>query len=250
MVKSTLTYAHTRQGWVLPVVVFVLAFGCCEGNADARFVVAERGAPPRTTIWCSDAGVEVEKHAANELRDSVRRITGVELPVSLESKRPSGRVIQLSSGEFEDDGFELAVKGETLRIRGGRRAGVLYGVYELLESYGGCGWFASGTEVVPEADAFCVPGDLRDRQVPDFVQRDTCATDVMYNPAFAAKLRYNGNLSCRASTPELGGVSDFLYCKELPNCHTFMRRSGNWRDRCRCRRCRMRQASRWQSEPL
>ena len=102
-----------------------------EARAAARFVVAERGAPPRTAIWCSDAGVEVEKHAANELRDYVRRITGVELPVSLESKRPSGRVIQLSSGEFEDDGFELAVKGETLRVRGGRRAGVLYGVYAL-----------------------------------------------------------------------------------------------------------------------
>ena len=96
-----------------------------EARAAARFVVAERGATPRTTIWCPNAGQEVEKHAASELRDYVRRITGVELPVSLESKRPAGRVIQLSSGEFKDDGFELAVQGETLRIRGGRRAGVL-----------------------------------------------------------------------------------------------------------------------------
>ncbi|MBQ6245323.1 MAG: DUF4838 domain-containing protein, partial [Kiritimatiellae bacterium] len=164
----------------------------------------------------------MEKHAASELRDHVRRITGVELPVSLEGERPLGRVIQLSSGEFDDDGFELVVEGDVLRIRGGRRAGVLYGVYELLETYGGCGWFASGTEVVPEAKALSVPGDLRDRQIPDFVQRDTCATDVMYHPEFAAKLRFNGNLSCRASTPELGGPSDFRYCKELPNCHTFM----------------------------
>ena len=193
-----------------------------EARAADRFVVAERGAPPRTTIWCPNAGLEVEKHAANELRDYVCRMTGVELPVSIESKRPSGRVIQLTSGAFEDDGFELAVKGETLRVRGGARAGVLYGVYELLETYGGCGWFASGTEVVPETDSLCVPGDLRDRQVPDFIQRDTCATDVMYHPAFAVRLRFNGNLSCRASTPELGGPSDFLYCKELPNCHTFM----------------------------
>ena len=95
-----------------------------EARAAARFVVAERGTPPQTTIWCSNVGLEVEKYAANELRDYVRRITGVELPVSIESKRPSGRVIQLSSGEFADDGFELAVKGETLRVRGGRRAGV------------------------------------------------------------------------------------------------------------------------------
>ena len=130
-------------------------------RATDRFVLAERGRPPQTTIWCSNAGSEVEKHAANELRDYVRRLTGVELPVSLESTRPSGKVIRLSSGEFADDGFELVAKGDTLRIRGGCRAGVLYGVYELLEAYGGCGWFASGTEVVPEAEVFSVPGNLR-----------------------------------------------------------------------------------------
>ena len=203
------------------ISVFVLTTAEVVRAADS-FVLAERGKPPQTTIWCSNAGSEVEKHAANELRDYVRRITGVELPVSLESARPSGKVIQLSSGEFADDGFELAAKNDTLRIRGGCRAGVLYGVYELLEAYGGCGWFASGTEVVPEAKALFVSGDLSDRQIPDFVQRDTCATDVMYHPAFAARLRYNGNLSCRAATPEIGGLSDFRYCTELPNCHTFM----------------------------
>ena len=202
-------------------VSLVAVVATAEARAATRFVVAERGAPPRTTIWCPSAGLEVEKHAANELRDYVRRITGVELPVSTEGERPSGPVVQLSSGEFADDGFELAVEGDTLRIRGGARAGVLYGVYELLETYGGCGWFASGTEVIPEADAFAVPGTLRDRQIPDFVQRDTCATDVMYHPEFAARLRFNGNLSCRAATPELGGSSDFRYCAELPNCHTF-----------------------------
>ena len=203
-------------------VSLVAVVATAEADAAGDFVVAERGAPLRTTIWCSNAESEVERHAAGELRDYVRRITGVELPVSTEGERPSGPVVQLSSGEFADDGFELAVEGDTLRIRGGARAGVLYGVYELLETYGGCGWFASGTEVVPEAASFSVPCGLRDRQIPDFVQRDTCATDVMYHSEFAARLRYNGNLSCRAATPELGGPSDFRYCAELPNCHTFM----------------------------
>ena len=208
----------------MKIIAFYTALASLATSAAAAadFVMAEKGEAPQATIWCSNAGSEVERHAAAELRDYVRRITGVELPVSLESKRPSGKVIRLSSGEFVDDGFELSAKGDTLRIRGGRRAGVLYGVYELLEAYGGCGWFASGTEVVPEAEVLSVPGNLRDRQMPDFVQRDTCATDVMYHPAFATRLRFNGNLSCRAATPEIGGLSDFRYCAELPNCHTFM----------------------------
>ena len=208
----------------MKIIAFYTALASLATSAAAAadFVMAEKGEAPQATIWCSNAGSEVERHAAAELRDYVRRITGVELPVSLESKRPSGKVIRLSSGEFVDDGFELSAKGDTLRIRGGRRAGVLYGVYELLEAYGGCGWFASGTEVVPEAEVLSVPGNLRDRQMPDFVQRDTCATDVMYHPAFATRLRVNGNLSCRAATPEIGGLSDFRYCAELPNCHTFM----------------------------
>ena len=71
------------------VSVFVLTTAEV-ADAASSFVLAERGKLPQTTIWCPNAGLEVEKYAANELRDYVRRITGVELPVSLESKRPSG----------------------------------------------------------------------------------------------------------------------------------------------------------------
>ena len=97
-------------------VSLVAGVASAEARDAARFVVAERGAPPRTSIWRVNASSEVEKHAASELRDYVRRITGVELPVSLEGERPLGRVIQLSSGEFDDDGFELAEAD--LKMRG------------------------------------------------------------------------------------------------------------------------------------
>ncbi len=56
-------------------VVCAAAFAAPAASAAGVFVIAERGAPPQTTIWCSNAESEVEKHAAGELRDFVRCIT-------------------------------------------------------------------------------------------------------------------------------------------------------------------------------
>ena len=69
--------------------------------------------------------------------------------------------------------------------------GVLYGVYELLERYGGCRWYASWHTVVPARDAFSVPDDLDDAQAPAFLCRDVHWWDY-FKGDFAARNRVNG----------------------------------------------------------
>lgn len=86
-------------------------------------------------------------------------------------------------------------------VFGGRR-GVLYGVYELLEKFGGCRWYASWHTVVPKREAFSVPGDLNDAQKPAFPHREPHwtiqfpMTEVTFEPGrrYVLRMRLRADL--------------------------------------------------------
>ena len=111
---------------VAVVAALLPAVACCGG-----FALAERGRPPACVIVVSDPANAVQKYAAEELRDHVKRITGVALPIAKE-RGSAAKAVVLSSGHFEDDGFRLRTDRGSLLVEGGARCGVLYGVYEIL----------------------------------------------------------------------------------------------------------------------
>lgn len=178
---------------VFAIGAFVAAFPAKTLAADS-LVLAERGSAPKFAIVVGDNPAPSRRYAAEELRDWTRRLTGVTLPI--EAARPAG-----VAGVFLDEpcatsclgveGFRLHVSDGDLHIEGGRR-GILYGVYELLEEYGGIGWYASWRTVVPDTGRLAVPADLDDTQVPAFVLRGRGWYDLQHNPDFACRLRYNG----------------------------------------------------------
>ena len=198
---------------------FFLA-ACLPAVCDLQaFTIAERGRPPECAIVVTDGTNAVQRFAAEELQGYVKRMTGVEMPIAA-SRGAAARAVVLSSGHFEDDGFRLRTTGDSLLVEGGARTGVLYGVYELLEKHGGCGWFTAAVETVPETDAFTVPDGLDAREKPAFMQRDTSWYDVKKDRVFAARMRLNGVRSS-GDDPRLGGVSPHQFDKVLGNCHTF-----------------------------
>ena len=160
-----------------------------------------------------------QRHAADELVRFVERMTGVRLPVTDDAAPRPARAILLGKTEagLGDDGFRLKVKGDTLEIFGSPVRGTLYGVYELLEKYGGCRWYSSWTEVVPRLDAFAVPRDLDDRQVPAIPHREPFWFD-MFNGDFAARNKANGPAM---RLGERHGGSCARFGKRLGNCHTL-----------------------------
>lgn len=186
------------------------------------WTVAERGKPADCVIAVSSATNEVETFAAAELKSHVRRMTGVELPItaSADGKFETRRAIILRSGAFPDDGFRIRVDGDRLLIDGGARAGVLYGVYELLEAYGACGWFSGTAVQIPECQHFTVPDNLDDRQIPAFAMRDTSWHPASSDALHAARCRLNGPRSA-GDDSRFGGDNPFRFDKVLGNCHTF-----------------------------
>jgi hypothetical protein len=178
------------------VVFGITAFAL---NAVESFVIAERGKRASCAIAVVADASEAEKYAAKELQTFVRRMTGVELPVltgAAAVKRKRAVVLSVDASVVRHpDAFRLTVDGDRLLITGGGGRGVLYGVYELLERFGGCDWFAPWCEKVPELDSFEVPLNLDFADKPAFDGRYTSWRHTFRereNLEFSSRLRYNG----------------------------------------------------------
>jgi len=188
-------------------------------------------APEYAIVRAADASPSVV-YAAEELRDFTERMTGVRLPIvevadatnaAIPPKAVFLNMSRLSSQvsrplNLGDDGFSLKVVEGDLLVTGGNR-GVLYGVYELLERYGGCRWYASWHTVVPARNAFSVPDDLDDAQKPAFLCRDVHWWDY-FKGDFAARNRVNGGSNRQQAHH---GGNTWRFGGGLGNCHTFER---------------------------
>ena len=188
--------------------------------AGESLVIAERGkAADYAIVIPVDAG-ESMRYAASELSSYARKMTGVELPVA---RRVTGealpeKAIVLELQEGDADAFRIHAEGQRVYVSGGVR-GVLYGVYELLETYGGIGWFSSWHEVVPKSATFAVPADIDREERPAFEMREPYMFDA-FNGDFAARLRINGQT---ARINARHGGKPYRFGGGLGSCHTFSR---------------------------
>jgi hypothetical protein len=192
--------------------------------SSLQVVLCKRGHEAKTAIVLPDKPEDSTKYAAEELQRCVDKMTDVRLPILSGNEKAFKYEIRLvQTGEFGTDGFRLRVENSSLEISGGKR-GILYGVYELLEKYGGCGWYASWHEVIPRRDALAVPADLDDTQKPAFELRMPTWQDVREDAAFSARLRVNGHACDGAADMKAKfGGSPMSFVQGLGNCHTFGR---------------------------
>ena len=146
-----------------------------------------------------------ERYAAEEYAAWTAKLTGAKAP-ELEIVRDDA---------LGEDGFRLRNAGGRLVVSGGRR-GVLYGVYEALERFGGIEWLSIGTTVVPENGALRLPEGLDEVQKPAFELRQPLWYDVMHSPDLAARLKLNSS-----QLQERHGGCSHLFDTKLRNCHTF-----------------------------
>ena len=214
---------------------------CFNLHAAGELVIARRGRPAEFTIVVRAQATECERYAADELRDFLNRLTGVELPIADDSAPLPDKAVLIGetrhtssllgagvsnqSQELGDEGFRIKVTGDRLLVLGAQGRGPLYGVYELLERFGGCAWYSRRFEVVPRVDIFAVPDGFDEVQRPAFALRSQNGNDLRAHPRFAARNKMN----LESFGPELGG-SRFLFDHKLGKCHTFeaLMPSGQW----------------------
>ena len=188
---------------------------------EGQFVLAERGWYPTTVIAVDADAAPSVQYAAEELRDHVKKITGEELPIVKDGDRSCRRDPVVSIGlsgdaSLGDDGFEISSTKDSLSVKGGKR-GVIYGVYELLERYGGVMWLSPDDTRIPEADAFAVPVGLSLRDKPAFLSRHLSTYNWLKHIKFGVRLRLT-----EAKVPENMGGSIPEFDRVLGKCHTFL----------------------------
>ncbi|MBM4035803.1 MAG: DUF4838 domain-containing protein, partial [Planctomycetes bacterium] len=188
----------------LPAFTVVGAFlaGAAQGGG---LTLAARGQPAVYTIVAPAAGSPSQRHAAEELQAFIERLTGVRLPIAADDAPLPERAILLGAtrhtaavlgkapdlAALGDDGFRLVTRPPHLLILGGPVRGTLYGVYEVLERFGGCRWYASWHSVVPRLEALAVPA-LDETQRPAFAMREPFWFDF-FDGGLAARNKANGN---------------------------------------------------------
>ena len=128
------------------------------------FVFVDNGRPAARIEVPEGAG-DIERRAADILRVSVLKMSGVNLPV-LAVKEPGGpgvaaigfpqKDLPLATGSslpaLHPDGFLVTTSAGNLFISGGNSGGVIRGVVHLLEKYLRCRLSGPSAEVFPRRD--------------------------------------------------------------------------------------------------
>lgn len=195
------------------IASFVLSYGCV-ADAASPIPLAVRGQSQHGVIALLSPEEPSAVYAAEELRDYVEKLTGVRMEISRGSS--SDAVAVLRCDVKDGDCFHLKAEEGKLLVTGGR-TGVLYGVYEILETYGGVGWFSSWCETVPRIDRLEIPGELNRMESPAFDMRELYWKDA-FEGDFAARLRVVDTHNAKTTAKHGRGQR---FDAELWLCHTF-----------------------------
>ncbi len=216
----------TRSIAVASIVAACAWIDVHASGKPTALVIAERGKPASCSIVLPSDPEPSRQYAAEELRDYVKQITGVALPVVTNATPACAVYLDRAGKELGDDAFRLKAQGGGLHVVGGKR-GILYGVYEILERFGGVGWFASWRTVVPEAASFAVPSALDETHRPAFRFRATSWGDVRSRKGevacheFRTRMRMNGFGSEDSKFGLRFGGEEFRFTGRLGTAHTF-----------------------------
>jgi hypothetical protein len=167
--------------------------------------LATRGQPAACTIVRSAHASPSQLYAAEEFQRFTEQMTGVKLPIITDAEplpesailvgdtRHTAEVLgsPVDLEALGDDGFRLRCLPPHLLILGGPVRGTLYGVYEVLEQFGGCRWYSTWHSVVPQLDVWRLPA-LDQTQRPAFAMREPFWYD-MFDGDLAARNKANGN---------------------------------------------------------
>jgi len=126
---------------------------------------------------------EYENKSGNEMQSYLEKISGVKIPIIIDSEPIHDKEIILGDNDhlkqlgvktrrdkLADGGFHILTEGPHLLIYGAGLKGTLYGIYTFLETSLGCRLYTPEVEYIPKKYAV-VFGQIDDLQNPAFERR-------------------------------------------------------------------------------
>ena len=185
--------------------LFAIINGCSKNSALIENGISEY------SIYVSENAAPGEKYAARELQNTLKKISGCELPI-IHSNNTSAKMIfigfdgapksilsDLTISKFGNEEFIIRTVGENLLIAGGKPRGTLYGVIGYLNNLG-CRWYTREVVKIPKKSTIYISGeDIR--QKPAFEYRE-----AWYKEAYDSKWAMHNRLNPIAKPLTHGGV--------------------------------------------
>lgn len=179
----------------------ILATGYLSAARSDAMIIARNGEAKAVIIVAADAA-EPEKHAAAELVDFLRQITGAAFEIAGTPAANKSRLLvgpgaaRLAAPDFSTDGLGadgivIRTVGGDLILAGGRPRGTLYAVYTFLEENLGCRWWSSTVSTIPKKPTLEV-GELNVRYVPALEYRESFWYDA-FDGDWAVRNKCNGH---------------------------------------------------------
>ena len=140
-------------------------------------------------------------------RKSIEKSCGSKLEIVTETaSEKTISLIRDTSGELGEEGFYIKTAAGKVTITGGTVRGVLYGVYEFLESCIGWRFLTNDVEYLKAEGTVEIADGIDDRQVPVFELRQSCA-QTTYSHEIMAKTKQNMS----TGEPKYGGAYPYKY---------------------------------------
>jgi hypothetical protein len=163
--------------------------------------IAEDGVA-KAVIVVSPDSTEPERHAAAELAEFLKQITGGKFEIAYGAGGGKPRIFvgptatkpanpDFSTDGLGNDGIIIRTVGPDLILAGGEPRGTLYAVYTFLEDYVGCRWWSSKVSKIPKKPTLKV-GELNVRYVPPLEYRESFWFDA-FDGDWAVRNKSNGN---------------------------------------------------------
>jgi hypothetical protein len=172
----------------------------CSATALSAIAIAQDGQAKAVIVIAADAPAP-EQHAAKELADFLRQITGATFELAGQRKPQASCIFvgpaaaRLAEENFSTEGLGaegIVIKtvGNDLILAGGPPRGTLYAVYTFLEEQLGCRWWSSTESAIPKKPTVSVDG-LNIRYVPPLEYRSAFWFDA-FDGDWAVRNKCNG----------------------------------------------------------
>jgi hypothetical protein len=146
----------------------------------------------------SNYEIVIKEHVADNLNSPektlqsyINKVTSATLPIVTNSERESTKnsVLLYVEKRIDPNQINIKVRGDDLVISAGSEISLNYAVYEFLEKYLHCKWYAPDVEVVPVSSMIKITKDTDYTYTPAITTRTVHSLLFYDNPGFAKKHR-------------------------------------------------------------
>lgn len=126
---------------------------------------------------------------AKTLQSYLHKITSVTLPIVTDSDKDDTRhnIFIRVENDIDPNQINIKIQGDDLIISGGSKVSVNYAVYEFLEKYLHCKWYAPDAEEIPVSSTIKIAKNTNYTYTPAITTRTVHSLLFYNNPIFAAK---------------------------------------------------------------